>query len=85
MPAAEKSWPSLPPKARTDVSAICSVASDDAEERIEAQDLIGERNVLSYEPGELPPQDEVAVQKIIADLEQRGVFLPGDFASGEGI
>ncbi|MCC6585777.1 MAG: sulfate adenylyltransferase subunit CysN [Bryobacterales bacterium] len=65
--------------------AICSVASDDAEERIEAQNLIGERNVVAYQPGELSPQDEAAVQKIIADLEQRGVFLPGDFASGEGI
>ena len=65
--------------------AICSIASDDADERAQARQLLGSRNLLEYAPGDLPPNDEKAVQQILADLESRGVFLPGDFTSGEGI
>jgi sulfate adenylyltransferase large subunit len=65
--------------------AICSIASDDADERADARRLLSERNFLDYPPGALPPNDEQAVQIIQNDLEARGVFLPGDFLSGEGI
>jgi len=65
--------------------AICTVASDDADERIQARQLLGDRNFIEYAPSDLPPNDDKAVQQILADLEARGVFLPGDFTSGEGI
>ncbi|MBL8291468.1 MAG: sulfate adenylyltransferase subunit CysN [Bryobacterales bacterium] len=65
--------------------AICSVASDDADERAQARQLLGSRSLIEYAPSDLPPDDEKAVQQILADLDGRGVFLPGDFTSGEGI
>jgi sulfate adenylyltransferase large subunit len=40
---------------------------------------------IAYAPGSLPPNDLAAVEHIVADLDKRGIFLPLDFSSAEGI
>ncbi len=67
------------------VIAICSEASDEAEDRAGARELIGERNLLEFGPDDLPPSDADAADRIVAELERRGVFLAEDRSVGEGI
>jgi sulfate adenylyltransferase large subunit len=40
---------------------------------------------IAFEPGELPPGDADAADYILRELERRGVFLPPDFSSADGI
>jgi sulfate adenylyltransferase large subunit len=53
--------------------AICS-SSDPAPEE-----------AIAFDPSQLSPKDPDAVTQILAELERRGIFLPADFSSGEGI
>jgi selenocysteine-specific translation elongation factor len=62
--------------------AICSEASASTD-RAEVGDLLA--NLVEFAPGDLPPEDSVAAEMIIAELERRAVFLPADFSAGEGI
>jgi len=56
------------------VIAICSDAS--------GQPPAGS---IWFEPGVLPVDDIEAAAQIVEELDRRGVFLPPDFSSGEGI
>ena len=40
---------------------------------------------IAFTPGSLPSADLAAVDHIVAELDQRGIFLPADFSSAEGI
>ena len=40
---------------------------------------------IAFAPGSLPPNDLAAVDRIVAELDRRGIFLPPDFSSAEGI
>ena len=40
---------------------------------------------IAFAPESLPSADLVAVEHIIAELDRRGIFLPADFSSAEGI
>ena len=40
---------------------------------------------IAFAPGSLPPTDAAAVQQIVAELDRRGIFLPPDFSSADGI
>jgi sulfate adenylyltransferase large subunit len=40
---------------------------------------------IAFPPGSLPPNDLAAVERILGELERRGIFLPLDFSSAEGI
>jgi len=66
------------------IIAICSEASQEAEDRADAIMLLGGQ-LIEFGPDGLPPGDAAAVEHILAELERRGVFLPDDFSSGEGI
>jgi len=65
--------------------AICSTGSDDADDLARVERLIGSERLFAYHPDELSPKDEAACERIIGDLEARGILTPADFSSGEGI
>jgi len=65
--------------------AICSCGSDDPADLSRARELVGEDRLFAYHPDELSPKDNVACDRIIRELEKRGILTPADFSSGEGI
>ncbi|MBK5290733.1 MAG: sulfate adenylyltransferase subunit CysN [Acidobacteriia bacterium] len=65
--------------------AICSSGSNDAADLGRAEELVGSGKLFAYNPSDLSPKDDDACNRIIRDLEKRGILTPADFASGEGI
>jgi sulfate adenylyltransferase large subunit len=67
------------------VIAVCSEASEEPGDLADLRSMIGEHNLIRFEPGALPPDDNAAADLIIAELGRRHVFPSPDFAAGEGI
>ncbi len=65
--------------------AICSSGTDDAADLQRAEELVGKDKLFAYHPSDISPKDDTACNRIILDLEKRGILTPADFASGEGI
>jgi len=80
----------LPDIARVSVGAglitLCSVASEETEDRARARELVGTDRFLEIAPEDLPASDHRAAERICALLEGRGL-LSGAAAgiAGEGI
>jgi sulfate adenylyltransferase large subunit len=80
----------LPEIARVSTGAglitLCSVASEETEDRARARELVGAARFVEMAPEDLPASDHKAAEKICALLDERGLLSgAADGIAGEGI